>query len=162
MVHLYLLHLKKSLPFVVPFQLTLMLLLENCPQTLIRLLTKTVYNQGMTTLRKSLAMTLEALTAFQYACYFDPVKIAELKPSAADLDNLRAFPFLNSADGSIDGLKAELPRYMALANGVSSVVNKTEWWRNHAEQLPKWSSTCKLLLLIQPSSAAANGFFFII
>ena len=102
---------------------------------------------------------LVPLTAFQYACYFDPVKIGELNPSAADIDNLQVFPFLNSPDGTIDGLKAELPRYMALANGVSSVVNKTEWWQHHEEELPKWSSACKLLLLLQPSSAAAERVF---
>lgn len=98
------------------------------------------------------------LSAFKYACYFDPVKIGELKPSAADLDNLKVFTFL-AGDGQIDGLKAELPRYMALADGVSTVVNKIEWWRNHTEELPKWSSACKLILLIQPSSAAAERVF---
>ena len=98
------------------------------------------------------------LSAFKYACYFDPVKIGELKPSAADLDNLKVFKFL-AGDGQIDGLKAELPRYMALADGVSTVVNKIEWWRNHTEELPKWSSACKLILLIQPSSAAAERVF---
>ena len=103
MVHLYLLYLKKSLPFVVPFHLnfilTLMLLLENCPQTLgkYKLLTTYVKNcvqPGYNYFEEKFSNNLiEPLTAFQYACYFDPVKIAELKPSAADLDNLRAFPF---------------------------------------------------------------------
>ena len=63
------------------------------------------------------------LSAFKYACYFDPVKIGELKPSAADLDSLKVLTFL-AGDGQIDDLKAELPRYMALADGVSTVVSK--------------------------------------
>ena len=98
------------------------------------------------------------LSVFKYACYFDPVKIGELEPSAADLDNLKVFTFL-AGDGQIDGLKTELPRYMALAEGVSTVVNKIEWWQNHTDELPKWSSACKLILLIQPSSAAAERVF---
>ena len=65
------------------------------------------------------------LSASKYACYFDPVKIGELKPSAADLDKLKVFTFI-AGDGQIDGLKAELPRYMALAEGVPTVVNKIE------------------------------------
>ena len=30
----------------------------------------------------------------------------------------------------------ELSCYMALATGVSSVVDKIEWWQNHKQQLP--------------------------
>ena len=50
---------------------------------------------------------------------------------------------------------------MALADGVSTVVNKIEWWQNHTEELPKWLSTCELILLIQPSSAAAKRCYLI-
>jgi len=33
------------------------------------------------------------LSAFKYACYFDPVEIGQLKPSAANLDNLKVLHF---------------------------------------------------------------------
>ena len=42
------------------------------------------------------------VTAFKYARYFDPVKVSELCPCSADIEQLKAFPFLN------DRLKVEL------------------------------------------------------
>ena len=33
------------------------------------------------------------------------------------------------------------------------------WWERHKEDLPHWSTAFKLVLLVQPSSAAAEGFF---
>lgn len=47
------------------------------------------------------------LSAFKYACYFEPTKIGELKPSAADLDDMNLFTLLAS-DGQLDGMTAEL------------------------------------------------------
>ena len=34
-----------------------------------------------------------------------------------------------------------------------------EWWKNHAVQLPFWSTGCRAILLVQPSSAAAERVF---
>ena len=34
-------------------------------------------------------------------------------------------------------------------------ADKLEWWKNHAVQLPFWSTGCRAILLLQPSSAAA-------
>ena len=42
---------------------------------------------------------------------------------------------------------------------VSSEVDKLEWWKKYANQLPHWSAACKLILLVQPSSAAAECVF---
>ena len=55
-----------------------------------------------------------ALLAFKAARYFSPSKICELKPSSADIDSLCNFIFLNSSS-VIDGLKTELPQYLASA-----------------------------------------------
>ena len=38
-------------------------------------------------------------------------------------------------------------------------VNKNDWWRKHETELPHWSKACKMVLLVQPSSAAAESFF---
>ena len=73
-------------------------------------------------------------------------------------DNLRVLPFMDS-DEIIDELKHELPTYMAIADGTSADANKLEWWKNHASEVPKWSSGCRAILLLQPSSAAAEQFF---
>ena len=36
-----------------------------------------------------------------------------------------------------------------------------KWWKSHEDngQLPNWSQACKLVLLVQPSSAAAERVF---
>ena len=68
---------------------------------------------------------------------------------------MNAFPFLSDR---IEDLKRELPSYLAKVDDVSSEVDKLEWWKKHANQL---SAACKLIMLVQPSSAAAErGFFF--
>ena len=36
------------------------------------------------------------------------------------------------------------------------------WWKNNEQVLPNWSSTCKSVLLLQPSSAAAERVFSIL
>ena len=33
------------------------------------------------------------------------------------------------------------------------------WWKRNEENLPKWSKACKDMLLLQPSSAAAERHF---
>ena len=48
---------------------------------------------------------------------FCPVRIQWLKPTNALVESLRAFPSLDS-DTTIDGLKAELPAYLAAAEDV--------------------------------------------
>ena len=95
---------------------------------------------------------------FKYARFFDPSKIGELKPSSNDIDDLKVFPFLNSSD-KLEGLKSELPSYIAKSEGVSDKFDKLEWWRSHQHELPNWSKACKTAFLIQPSSAAAEHVF---
>ena len=51
------------------------------------------------------------LDAFKAARLFSPFKFHELKPSATDIDCLKAFPFLSPQE-TIDGLKMEIPMYM--------------------------------------------------
>ena len=62
------------------------------------------------------------------------------------------------------GLKAELPVYLAAAEDVN-VLNeeqKVEWWHKQEERLPRWVTAVKQVLLIQPSSAAAERVFSIL
>lgn len=98
------------------------------------------------------------VTAFKYARYFDPTKITELKPCSADVDNLKAFPFLSDR---IQDLKRELPTYLAKVDGVVGVSSEVgiEWWKKYADELPHWSAAFQLILLVQPSSAAAERVF---
>jgi hypothetical protein len=38
-------------------------------------------------------------------------------------------------------------------------VDKLDWWKQHETELPLWSRNCKSVLLIQPSSVAAERVF---
>ena len=86
-----------------------------------------------------------------------------LWPTDASVESLRAFPFLDS-DAIINGLKAELPVYLAAAEdfNVLNEEQKVEWWHRQEERLPRWAMAVKQVLLIQPSSAAAERVFSIL
>ena len=98
------------------------------------------------------------LDAFKAAHLFSPFKFRELKPSATDIDCLKAFPFLSSQE-TIDGLKMEIPMYMSASEDVSTEIDLIAWWKRHAIELPKWANAFKKVLLVQPSSAAAERIF---
>ena len=97
------------------------------------------------------------LLAFKASRYFSPSQLNELKPSTSDVDGLKSFSFLSSQ--LIAQMKSELPRYLSLAEDVSPDVNVTSWWKNHEQEIPSWGAACKLMLLVQPSSAAAERVF---
>ena len=99
-----------------------------------------------------------AVSAFKCARFFEPSKVVEIKPTASNIDDLRIFPFFD-ADSIIDGLKGELPNYLATAEDISAEFDVMEWWKRHEHELPHWSRACKTLVLVQPSSAAAERVF---
>ena len=101
------------------------------------------------------------LVAFEAARCFSPSKFYDLEPTVADIDCLRAFPFLDSQP-IIYCLKAELPAYLAHAEDVSTEINPVAWWKRHATELPKWAEAFRCILLVQPSSAAAERVFSIL
>ena len=96
------------------------------------------------------------MKAFKAARLFLPSKTNEMQPTTNDIDKLQAFPFLLN---EIDGLKAEIPSYLAHAADVSSTVDTLRWWEDHKNDLPAWSSAVRKTLLLQPSSAAAERVF---
>ena len=99
------------------------------------------------------------MDAFKAARLFSPFKFHKFKPSATNIDCLKAFPFLSSQE-TIDGLKMEIPMYMAAASeDVSTEIDLIAWWKRHAVELPKWDNAFKKVLLVQPSSAAAERVF---
>ena len=103
------------------------------------------------------------LDAFKAARLFSPFKFHKLKPSATDIECLKAFPFLSPQE-TIDGLKMEIPMYMAAiaSEDVSTEIDLIAWWKKHAIELPKWANAFKQVLLVQPSSAAAERIFSIL
>ena len=97
------------------------------------------------------------LSAFKAARYISPSRINELYPSTADIDTLLQFPFVDSA--LTECLKTELPSYLSAAEDLSPDYDIIQWWKTHEPELPNWANVCKLILLVQPSSAAAERVF---
>lgn len=67
----------------------------------------------------------QVLSAFKSVRLFNPMKVNDMHPSAADVDILKSFEFL---DQTIDQLKGELPAYLVAADGVSQEADLLEWW----------------------------------
>ena len=70
---------------------------------------------------------------------------------------MQVVPFFK--DDELENLKAELPSYVAKADGISDELAALEWWKLNATDLPLWSNAVKKVLTIQPSSAAAERVF---
>ena len=98
-----------------------------------------------------------AVEAFKAARYVSPSKVNELKPNASDIYSMRIFPILDS--DCVGALKSELPSYLAAAEDVCQNVDIIQWWKNRADRLSKWSSVFLQIVLVQPSSAAAERVF---
>ena len=96
--------------------------------------------------------------AFKAAQLFVPHKVIQIRPDANAIDSLKAFPFLNFPS-IIAGLKSELSDYLARAAGMSSEVDAIQWWQQESRDLPTWGASFCKVLLIQPSSAAAERVF---
>jgi len=92
---------------------------------------------------------------------FCPPKIIEIKPTAAAVDSLKVFPFLNKQE-VIDGLKEELPQYLDKALDLSNEIDLVDWQRRHETVWSKWSAAAHQILLVQPSSAATDCVFSIL
>ena len=86
-----------------------------------------------------------------------PWQVCQLQPPPAAVDDLRLFPFLDD-DVTVNALKQELPAFRAAAEDVTG-VDPAKWWKNHADELPSWSSAAAKVFLVQPSSAAAERVF---
>lgn len=100
------------------------------------------------------------LAAFKAARFFCPHKLGLLKPTAADIDLLSAFPFLSPQE--LSSLKSELPTYLVKADGIDPTVDHLQWWKQYSILLPGWASAAKKVPLTQPSSAAAERVFLLL
>ena len=66
------------------------------------------------------------------------------------------FPFITPPN--LTELK-EFPKYVALTEEVSSEYGILNFWKDHAAAIPKWSNAARKIMLVQPSSAAAERVF---
>ena len=99
----------------------------------------------------------EQILVFKAVRVFNPHKIVMLKPDVSHVNALQVVPFFK--DDELENLKAELPSYVAKADGISDELAALEWWKLNATDLPLWSNAVKKVLTIQPSSAAAERVF---
>ena len=88
-------------------------------------------------LQKFNVQLYDLVAAFKAARIMCPVAVQWLRSTVANVSALRIFPFLDS-DIIIDGLNAEQPNYIAVAQDVKVYTEekKVKWWKQHAELLP--------------------------
>ena len=99
-----------------------------------------------------------ALEVFKCCRLFSPHKVREMNPTALSLDqDLASIPFFNNTERA--GLKDELPTYLSKVADLDDGYDPLEWWKSNASALPCWSRAAKNILLVQPSSAAAERVF---
>ena len=94
---------------------------------------------------------------------FLPQKVRSLQPDASAVDSLHHFPFLSN-DTLLESMKLELPIYLAAATDVDSDsdIDPLLWWKQHSSEIPNWASAFCQVVLIQPSSAAAERAFSLV
>ena len=78
------------------------------------------------------------VAACKAARLLNPQKVAEMLPTAIDVDKLSNFPFVTIT--MLANLKVELLSYVAKAVGVDTSLCWLEWWKKNCVTLPHWSA----------------------
>ena len=113
---------------------------------------------GLDYFEKHFNSSQDMLLAFKAARYFSPQKINDIQPNVEAINALKSFPFLNSKT-ILDGLKGELPSYLAKVTDIDSSIDILQWWNQNESALPCWATAARKVLLVQPSSAASERVF---
>ena len=79
-----------------------------------------------------------------------------MQPDVSVIDDLSIFPFLNSTS-LLDGLKAELPTYLAKSVDIDPNFSCLERWKQNKTC---FSAAARKVFLIQPSSPASERVVF--
>ena len=96
---------------------------------------KTCVRPGLQYFLDKLSQELSgSVAAFKAGCLFLPQKVVELKPDAAVVDSLQAFPFFTAS--VLGDLKSELPSYLAKVADINAGLDPHDWWKNHSADLP--------------------------
>ena len=87
--------------------------------------------------------TQNPVAAFKAARLFSPSKVNEMQPFSGQVDDLRAFPFIEEED--IEGVKVKLPTYFAFSADVNASVDSLDWWKSHSQSddLAHWLSAAQ-------------------
>ena len=115
-------------------------------------------------LKMELAITVDAMEPIVKATYILEgdgalalVAYTQLRTLYTVISLERSFPFIDST--TVENIKTELPFYLAAAEEVSAESNPMVWWKAHEVELPNWARIFKLVVLVQPSSAASERVF---
>ena len=102
----------------------------------------------------------DAVSIFKAARLFLPHRVHVTRSTANCVDSLSILPFLSAQ--TLSELKEELPLYISKVSDVGASFCPVEWWRLNSTSLPKWLAEARKVLLIQPSSAAAERVFLLL
>ena len=98
------------------------------------------------------------MEVFKACRLFSLHRVQEIKLTASSSDqSLACLPFISATER--ESLKEELPAYLAWVNDLHKDFSPLDWWKTNASVLPNWSSIAREIMLIQPSSAAAERVF---
>ena len=64
-----------------------------------------------------------------------------------------------NSEATLNGLKGELPSYLAKVSDIDSSIEVLQWWSQNELSLPCWEAAACKVLLVQPSSAASERVF---
>ena len=95
-----------------------------------------------------------SVNVFEVAQLFLPSKISEMNVTAESLEKLSIIPFITTSIR--ENMKKELSTYVAVATGVDASVNVLEWWEKHSTELSMWADVVQDIVLLQPTSVAAE------
>ena len=100
------------------------------------------------------------LKAFKAARLFNSHYLNKVKPQNVALNSLSVLPFVT--EPILAQLKEEYPLYAAAAEDVSTDCEIVTFWNLYAYSIPVWKENAAKVLLLQPSSAAAERVFSIL
>ena len=108
----------------------------------------------------------------KYARMFNPLRILDVGVTCDDILTMAStFPFPQLRGDTLKNLIAELPVYKLRAAELKAPSGMTvserasfiwDWWSRQESALPTWCSVCKIVCLIQPSSASVERVFSIL
>ena len=95
----------------------------------------------------------------------NPIRLREVCPTPEQLEELNSFKILSNPDSpiSIQGLKEELPQFLALAADINAenfgIESILPFFQSHTEEIPIWGRFASVLAAQQMNSAAVERVF---
>ena len=102
------------------------------------------------------------LQLFKLARFLVPARAIELHFSLEDVENFNLFKVVRNGFIDMGLLRAELPLYLAAADGVALHVDLVQFWYQRKDMLPGFCKLFAVLMLLQPSSAACERVFSVL